>query len=395
MNIEYKSQFNEAINTVKDFDDMVEGLLKDSFDGMVENISSYINRIIDSYERNRVDDKESPYMWAKRIKYNNYPMEIIPSFYQQRNRMYPVVKIADRDITSKILKYSTKMAKEIQDSYKQRLYVKLFIILKAKPLKDVKVIRVDIREFYSAMFHFFFEDGSSFTLQSQIVISSSVYGKEFYRFPNIYQNIVMSDGTKIKKQSEEWMLINFAGKTANDIKQAKRSLDPDADAKDLKKLNFKNKRYYGIVTTTGKIEVGNKFKIDYQSQNSDLKNIKDVHINFNMPEVKQNHNGFYMVDDIRGKSGTANISYKDGTKIVVSLTNIARDGVGQFRRNGMEEIHFINPRALKYSSNSYFMGLSGTVAKILLSESYRKKYDAVLYKKWLFLSMVMGETNYK
>jgi len=25
----------------------------------------------------------------------------------------------------------------------------------------------------------------------------------------------------------------------------------------------------------------------------------------------------------------------------------------------------INPKALKYSSNSYFMGLSGTVAKIL------------------------------
>lgn len=365
MKIERYKPFFEAVDSIQDFNNMVEGLLKDSFDGMVKNISSYVIATMNQYEKNRKDEKESPYSWAKRVDYQGYTMEIIPSFYQQTNRMYPVVKITDREITAKTLKYAKNYAKEVQDSYKQRLHAKLFIILKAKPLKDVKLIRVDIREFYSAVFHFFFEDDSEFTLQSQIVISSSKLGNEFYRFPNIYQNIVMSDGTKIKKQSEEWMLINFAGKKASDIKQAKRSLDPDADAKDLKKLNFQNKRYYGIITTTGQIEIGNKFKIDYQSENSDLKNIKDIHINFSMPEVETRANGSMWVDDIRGKSGTATIEYVNGVKVLINLSNIARDGVVKFKREGADLIYSINPRALKYSSNSYFMGLSGTVAKIL------------------------------
>lgn len=355
MNIEYRQQFNEAINTVKDFDNMVEGLLKESYDGMVENITSYIYSVFSRYSKERIDDKETPAKWAKRVGYQNYPMEILPYIYL----------VSSRDAKVLIEKYAKNMAKEVQDSYKQRLHAKLFIILKAKPLKDVKLIRLDILEFYSAMFHFFFEDGSSFTLQSQIVISSSIYGKEFYRFPNIYQNIIMSDGSKIKKQSEEWMLINFAGKNADDIKQAKRSLDPDADAKDLKKLNFQNKRYYGIITTTGIIEVGNKFKIDYQSQNSDLKNIKDVHINFNIPEVETRPNGSMSVEDVRGKSGTATIEYVNGVKVLINLSNIARDSVVRFKREGAELIYRINPKAMKYSSNSYFTGLSGTVAKIL------------------------------
>lgn len=358
-------KFEEAIDSIQDFNNLIEGILKDSFDEMVNRISSYIKRIINSYEKERLDDKESPYMWAKRIKYNNYPMEIIPSFYSQTNRMYPVVKIADKDIISKILKYSTKMAKEIQDSYKHRLYTKLFIILKAKSLKDVKVIRIDIREFYSALFHFFFEDGSEFTLQSQIVLSTSKLGTMFYRFPNIYQNIIMPDGSKIKKQSEEWMLENFANVTISNAKQAKKALDPNSEARELRKLNFQNKRYYGVTTINGKIEIGNKFKIDYQSQNSDLKNIEDIHINFNMPEVRTTSSGFLVVDDIKGKSGTANISYKDGTEIIINITNIARNDVGKFKRNGVEEIHYINPRALKYSSNSYFMGLSGNVKEIV------------------------------
>ena len=363
--INYKSQFTEAIDSIQDFDNIVEKLLKESYDSMVKNISSYIFSVASRYEKERKDDKESPYLWAKRVNYNNYAIEIIPSLYRQTNRMNSVIKIDDNDVLYHIMKYSNKMAKEVQDSYKQRLHAKLFIILKAKPLKDVKLLRVDIREFYSAIFHFFFEDGSEFTLQSQIVISSSIYGKEFYRFPNIYQNIIMSDGTKIKKQSEEWMLVNFAGKNANDIKQAKRSLDPNADAKDLKKLNFQHKRYYGIITTTGKIEVGNKFKIDYQSQNSDLKNIKDVHINFNMPEIEKRSNGSMWADSIRGKSGTATIEYMNGIKILINISSIGRDNVINFKRVGADLIYSINPRALKYSSNDYFDGLSGTVVKIL------------------------------
>ena len=359
-------RLTESIDSVQDFNNMVEGLLKKSFDGMVDNIFSYIMGTIESYEKERLDDKESPRMWSKRVKYQGYAMEILPSFYEQRNRNYTVVKIADREITAKTLKFATQMAKDVQDSYKQRLHAKLFIILKAKPLKDVKLIRLDIREFYEAMFHFFFEDGSEFTLQSQIVISSSIYGKEFYRFPNIYQNIVLSDGTKITKQSDEWMLVNFAGKTANDIKQAKRSLDPNADAKDLKKLNFSNKRYYGIITTDGTIQVGDKFKIDYQSQNNDMKNIKDIKLNVNMPPIKKNGMGDMLhPEDIRGKSGTAIIEYNDGIKILVNVSNIARWDVVSAKRDSEGYKTFINPRALKYSSNDYFTGVSGKVAKIL------------------------------
>jgi hypothetical protein len=44
-------KFTEAINTIKDFDNMVEGLLKESYDGMVKNISNYIYAIMNQYEK--------------------------------------------------------------------------------------------------------------------------------------------------------------------------------------------------------------------------------------------------------------------------------------------------------------------------------------------------------
>jgi hypothetical protein len=356
-------KFEEAIDSIQDFNNLIEGILKDSFDEMVDKFIEDINNFDNNYISSRKNELESPYSWSFRRNIRNYNIKILDNIYLQRSPHTQVTKHKDADKLIKI--EATKRAKEIQDSYRARLHSKLFLILKNKELKDVKIVKLQLSIFYDATIKFMFKDGSEFILNSQIVLSTSKLGTMFYRFPNIYQNIIMPDGSKIKKQSEEWMLINFAKVNIDQAKQAKKALDPNSEARELRKLNFQNKRYYGVTTINGKIEIGNKFKIDYQSQNSDLKNIEDIHINFNMPEVRTTSSGFLVVDDIKGKSGTANISYKDGTEIIINITNIARNDVGKFKRNGVEEIHYINPKALKYSSNSYFMGLSGNVKEIV------------------------------
>lgn len=363
-------KFEEAIDSIQDFNNLIEGILKDSFDKMVNNISSYINKVIDNYEKSRLDDKESPYMWAKRVKYNDYPMELLPSFYSQTNRMYPVVKIADKDITSKILKYSTKMAKEIQDSYKHRLYTKLFIILKAKSLKDVKVIRIDIREFYSALFHFFFEDGSEFTLQSQIVLSTSKLGTMFYRFPNIYQNIIMPDGSKIKKQSEEWMLENFANVTISNAKQAKKELDPNFEQKELRKKNSFFNSKMGIKTENGIIEIGNPVKIDIFTLRP---TIKDIVFEPKLPELifvkRADGSDFYssLDNEIRGKNKyKATIKYENDVIIEIGVTFLAREE-NMFKTgfNTTSKNIELRPQYREFPSSGYFTSVSGRVIKII------------------------------
>ena len=52
-------------------------------------------------------------------------------------------------------------------------------------------------------------NGSGFTMQFSIVHAFSNKGKYFQRFPTTFHNVVLSDGTEMKKPSEAKMKREF------------------------------------------------------------------------------------------------------------------------------------------------------------------------------------------
>ena len=57
---------------------------------------------------------------------------------------------------------------------------------------------------------FDFEDGSKFTVKNGIVLSYSVYGKPFYRYPTTFHNVILPNGDKLSKPSEAKIKKEFA-----------------------------------------------------------------------------------------------------------------------------------------------------------------------------------------
>ena len=54
-----------------------------------------------------------------------------------------------------------------------------------------------------------FPDGSSFIVKTQQVISRSILGKIFARYPTTFHDITFSDGTKVKSPSVTSMQKEF------------------------------------------------------------------------------------------------------------------------------------------------------------------------------------------
>ena len=54
------------------------------------------------------------------------------------------------------------------------------------------------------------EDKSRFTVQNSIVLSYSVYGKPFYRYPTTFHNVILPNGDKLRNPSESSVKKAFA-----------------------------------------------------------------------------------------------------------------------------------------------------------------------------------------
>ncbi len=59
---------------------------------------------------------------------------------------------------------------------------------------------------------FAFSDGSAFQAQKSVVLSHSIHGKPFLRFPLTFHDVQMPDGKPMKQPSEERMNTVFAGR---------------------------------------------------------------------------------------------------------------------------------------------------------------------------------------
>lgn len=354
-------KFEEAIDSIQDFNNFVNKLLKESYDSMVNKISSSIYSNMKSYEDNRLNDTESPYKWAKRNKFNGYQLSILSNIYIQKSPTQPVIK--DNNYDKIISKYANKYAKEVQDSYKSRLHSKLFLILKNKELKDVKLLKLKLSVFYDALIEFKFKDGSGFTLNSQITTGTSNKGTFFYRFPSIYQNITLIDGTFIKKQSEDWMLENFAGIDMTLVIQSKH--DDKLKKQQDKKLYNQVRKFLGVSNYSNKDEViyvGNGITID----TSIKKYIQSVHSTNKIIRGQDPNSTWKNLIYIYPENTRLIITYIDNTKLEMNITHIGN-------ADNIKSAFILNDKKLNANLGIEFNYLSGIVTKIINMGKFTKE----------------------
>jgi hypothetical protein len=100
---------------------------------------------------------------------------------------------------------------DVIDGFVAKNASKLSLIFQKKSeVKSHKINRTSIRNgtLENSMF-FEFSDGSSFTINSQVVYKLSANGRAFMQFPTRFTNVVMADGTTMKMPSEEKMVTLF------------------------------------------------------------------------------------------------------------------------------------------------------------------------------------------
>ena len=356
MNIEYKSQFTESnIKSNEEFNDFIDNLLKKTFNNMRGIIIDGVNKIDKEYIKTRKNDLMSPYKWATTLNFVRGDLiGILQAIYSQNRPTFPVVRKDDAE--NIIRKYAENKAKEIQDSYRARLRDKLFNIFKNKILVDVQTLRLELREFYDATFKFIFDDGSSFTLNSQITTGYSNKGTFFYRFPSIYQNIVLADGTKYKKQSEDWMMKNFAGLDMSLIIQAKQQakLNKQKD----KKLYRQVEKFFGIMNSINDdiIDLKDSVFIDAGKK----KYIKSLICNYPKGTIKYGQDPNATYTSIRfsyPKDAFITITYIDDTKIDISIDNIS------FTSN-LKTAYVLNDKKINGNLGIEYSAIYGKVIKI-------------------------------
>lgn len=367
----YRTLFYEMAQakSIPQFEQMLIQLLKDSYDSMVQSYVDYFKSIVARYFKIRKNDNQSPYNSSLG------QMGSMIGRYITSGDTFPAVYSLSPAADKLMEKDAQKEATAVQESYLRRLHEKLWIILENKEIKNITLLYLNIRVFYDAAFKFEFKDGTEFQLTSQIVQSVSTLGKWFYRFPNIYQNIVMPDGSKIKKQSEEWMVTSFVGKTIEDAIAKKKSFDPQNAEKELRKKNTAIKRMYFISTKAGEITPGDKMKLDYiYGERADLNaNIKNIEFTPPLPELqfarRTDGSTFYssLDNDIRGGGKrTVKVTYTDGTIVTLKCTFVGREDRMFANNDPSEEDHPIRNGFPNFKTmNGPISSVSGQVISVV------------------------------
>lgn len=123
----------------------------------------------------------------------------------------PKYELAD-DWRSTIVAQAKMDAETFRQQFITKNLRKLGAIVDAKGnLADVKIAssRIDLAGLTGDL-KVEFEDGSSFLASNSIVFSTSIHGKPFARFPLTFHNVVMPDGSRMPRPSEERVNTIFA-----------------------------------------------------------------------------------------------------------------------------------------------------------------------------------------
>ena len=110
-----------------------------------------------------------------------------------------------KDVKSRISKRAKADADEAVESFVHKMKIKLLTIVGSRKLA------VDVDGDHNRnTITFEFEDKSGFTVKNNIVLSFSMYGKPFYRYPTTFHNVTLPGGETMRSPSEAKVKKAFA-----------------------------------------------------------------------------------------------------------------------------------------------------------------------------------------
>lgn len=108
-------------------------------------------------------------------------------------------------------KEAARMTKEMMERFISKNTSKLSeITAKKNNLNTIELLSASTsRGVVEGSMKLTFNDKSEFTVHNKVVLSHSKYNKPFYRFPTTFHDVILSNGTKVSKPSEESMVSQF------------------------------------------------------------------------------------------------------------------------------------------------------------------------------------------
>lgn len=181
---------------------------------LYETQLKYLNRIVADYQKHLKDGK-SDYMeiYEKNPQYKFTIQGLVKRVYSKDYSMRaPKVFELEKDWKAKIDESAKKTAADIVDHFVYKNSGKLsYIIFNKNNLKEVTLQNVTVgRGAVEAQLHLVFADKSEFVADSSVVFAVSVLGKPFYRYPTIFKNVKLPDGSRLGQPSEQRMDEIFA-----------------------------------------------------------------------------------------------------------------------------------------------------------------------------------------
>ena len=192
----------------KEIEQELEKIGKGFAKELEENFEDHYNRLIKQYQADakRKGSTSTYELYKSNDNYhlNKILSNFLDSEYDHTERGGYAYKLK-KDYVSIVDKMAKQSAKEAVEGFVLKMKNKLSVIVGGKGI-GVDVSGNSDRNTIS----FEFADGSKFTVQNSIVLSYSVYGKPFYRYPTTFHNVILPDGKKLSNPSEAKIKKEFA-----------------------------------------------------------------------------------------------------------------------------------------------------------------------------------------
>jgi hypothetical protein len=182
----------------KEIEQELEKIGKGFAKELEENFEDHFNRLITQYQADAKRKGSTSTYDLYKSKENYHLNKILSNFLDSEygpNGHY--VYSVKKDYKSIVDKMAKQSAKEAVEGFVLKMKMKLSVIVGSRGI-GVDVSGNSNRNTIS----FEFEDKSRFTVQNSIVLSYSVYGKPFYRYPTTFHNVILPNGKKLSNPSE-------------------------------------------------------------------------------------------------------------------------------------------------------------------------------------------------
>ncbi|WP_454727701.1 MULTISPECIES: hypothetical protein [Cupriavidus] len=194
--------------------DVLRGITEDAFEKVRQAYIKHVQGLLTEY-MTYVGATEKPKDPIDYYRADPHKRETVNSLVNT-TKVYgqPNVMTVRTDADASMDRMATSHAEKIRATFLSKSLRKVAAIVDAKGnLKDSKLL--DIRasaDGLAGRVRFRFEDGSTFTIMKSVVLSTSIRGRNFLRFPLTFHDVTMPDGSPLKQPSEERMNLVFAGR---------------------------------------------------------------------------------------------------------------------------------------------------------------------------------------